>query len=377
MLSLLINAIFVACTDYDNMSNEQQQIQSGNDPIYNLVDDYYQNVSQNSRTNSNLIITKIDRQTYKIEGDTVIKATTNSRTIDDNEYFDLCIASFEANNETGYAILSDDSRLNRVYFFTENGCITDTAYIDALKDMIDYLPSYIGSTILSNNEENSSLAIPQSRSSVLINNIVRYNWSQGYPYNIYAPYCSCNTCSDDFYRNHKPMGCVTIATAQAIATIGKFTGTFYGNKDIDFSRLPSSCYSASYAKNIAQFLHEVALCCQIKFGCGGSGSYVKSAYQYLKDLGYDCTYSESTLNINKLIAELESGIPHLVGGKSSDSGHMWIISGIRSTDTYYDFYCNWGWGHSNGWSIGNVYTPKEDQSLAYSKNLRYIYINSK
>lgn len=377
ILLLLIGTMFVACTDYENIRYEQQQIQTKNGPIYNLIDNYYQNISQNSRTNSNLIISKIDRQTYKIEGDTIIKVTTKSRTIDDNEYFDLCFASFEANNETGYAILSDDIRLNQVYFFTENGCITDTAYIGALKDMIDYLPTYIGNSILSNNDENKSLDIPQSRSSVLINNLVRFNWSQGYPYNIYAPYCSCDICSNSHYNFHQAMGCITIATAQTIATIGKFKGTFYGNKDIDFSELPSSCYSTSYAKNVAQFLHEVALCCQTKFGCGGSGSYAKSAYQYLKDLGYDCTYSESEIDISKLIAELESGIPHIVEGQNSNTGHMWIISGIRSTDSYYDFYCNWGSGSSNGWSIGNIYTPNFAPSKAYSKKLHHIYINSK
>lgn len=191
---------------------------------------------------------------------------------------------------------------------------------------------------------------------------------------------TCNECAQR--GNHRLAGCVTVATAQAIATMGKFNGTFYGNRDIDFTQLPAYGFfmNDAQAQTVAQFFHEVAICCQAEFGCNGSGSTIKAAYQYLKDLGYNCTYEEKEINVAKLKDELSKGIPHLIAGRSFEAGHMWIVDGLKITGGKTYFNCNWGWGGaSDGWADSYPFIPNGETDIKniFSQNIRNIYIYSK
>lgn len=135
-------------------------------------------------------------------------------------------------------------------------------------------------------------------------------------------------------------------------------------------------------RNIAQFVHEVAICCQTKFGCNASSSHPKAAYHYLQDLGYDCNYTENGLDLNLLREELEKGYPHIIGAKEIKSGknHCWLITGyMQKTDGSKYVYHNWGHlkGDSNGWTLSNTFVeaPKSD-SLIYRGNYVQIYTKS-
>ena len=129
-----------------------------------------------------------------------------------------------------------------------------------------------------------------------------------------------------------------------------------------------------------EVFHEIAHGCQVKFACSGSSTTAKAAYRYLRDLNFDCTYSTGGIDVDRVKETLRIGIPHLIGGADGESGHMWIISGLRDQPYGVDFWCNWGWGgNSDGWSAGNPYTYKDHKEVshAFPKNLKQIYINSK
>lgn len=338
--------------------------------IINIIDDFRTSINMGSRSSSDIQVLSVDTKYYKIESDTIIESAP---TRSDDSIFDINTVKIKVNESTGFAVLSTDERLNKIFYYTENGNLSDTTNIAPLKEYIDYIPFFAAEEI-THPEVLDTRATDQD---VLINPIVPFKWGQSSPFNKLTPECDCSKC-----LGHMPIGCVTTASAQTLATIGVFNSTYYGCKDIDFKNLPkyASQMTTDQQSQISHFFHEVALCCQVKFQCGGSGSYVKSAYQYFKDLGFDCTYTEGSIDSQQLISELQNGYPHMIGGSNGDSGHMWIVDGIKTSGTTIYYSCNWGWnGYCDGWVDSNPYTVTyyDKTTESYSKNLRHIYIQSK
>ncbi len=371
--------ILNSCSTDDGITLDNAKEES---PIEKMLVDFMDGDNIKSRSKS-IQINNIQRQIYMVTEDSVYLAEPSiSRSAGgDAEYFDMATVEFSVGDSQGYAVLSDDPRINQIYFFTEEGSISDTANIKPLKHLIDMAPVFASQRI----SPEGPLPLepypgdpdpdPVTPPDYTVNPITTTKWGQWYPYNYYGKACSCSSCSDYYYKGHNPIGCVAVATAQAIAKCGKFHGTFYGNKNIDFADLTRySTPTTSQYTQIAHFFHEVALCCQIKFGCSGSGSTIKAAYQYLKDLGYSCTYYEGSIISSTVETNLRAGRPHLIAG----GGHMWLIDGIKRISGYYYYNCNWGWsGSSNGWSYGNPYTATTSSGKEeYSSNLRQLYINA-
>lgn len=172
-------------------------------------------------------------------------------------------------------------------------------------------------------------------------------------------------------------GCVTIATAQTIAKCGKFSGTFWGNKDINFNLIANHTnpYTTAEDTIVARFVHEVAVNCQTKFGCKGSSSTLKVAYHYLQDLGYHCSYSE-TYGFPELKAKMSfaAGCPILVAGNLgiTQSGHCWIVDGIARNNGGILYSTNWGWrGQDDGWYADYRTSPTGG---SYTYNNRVLFI---
>lgn len=370
--TILLNS----CNTDDGIS-----INTETSPIEKMLVDFMDD-NVNSRSKS-IHINRIDRQNYVVTRDSVYATEEIMSRSGENEsdYFEMSTVEFSIGDNQGYAVLSDDPRIDKIYFFTEEGCINDTVNIKPLKEFIDMIPVFASDEVRGVRPEpfepfepNPGNPDPGTPPDYTVNPITTTKWGQGYPYNRYGKECTCSDCSN-YYSGHNPIGCVTVATAQAIAKCGKFHGTFYGNKDIDFTDLTAYSYPvARQYEQIAHFFHEVALCCQIKFGCSGSGSTLKAAYQYLKDLGYSCTYYQGSITPETVKSNLSAGRPHLIAG----GGHMWLIDGIKRISGKYYYNCNWGWsGSSNGWSYGNPYTATTSSGKEeYSSNLRQLYINA-
>ncbi|MGN1245891.1 MAG: C10 family peptidase, partial [Muribaculaceae bacterium] len=106
------------------------------------------------------------------------------------------------------------------------------------------------------------------------------------------------------------------------------------------------------------------------------GSHIKSAYQYLKDLGYNCEYNTGNISFGKVKDEILSRNPHLISGAGDGStGHMWVIDGISVVNGLAKYHCNWGWnGICDCWSIADPFTPLH--SSPYYRRFRHIYTNS-
>lgn len=297
--------------------------------------------------------------------------TRSSDNISDSTEIVLSYIKFHQDTVSGYAIASNDPRLNRVYAFVESGDFSDTAKIEPLKWAIEKIPLVAEADI-----QNYYLdgATSSTQNYVNTGNIVNTSWHQNAPFNNYAPKCSSSS------DGHMPIGCVPVATAQLIAKCKLFKGTYLGNKNIDFDKLTSVSKidtASSLASQAATFLYEVAMYCQVDFGCGGSGSQLKDAFQYLKELGYTGYYKEGGLDAAAVYKYLLQGIPHMSAGKrSGGTGHAWLITGIRgnydgSNFSSYETWCNWGWKSSNGW-FADYRIANSDN--AYTSNNRQVYI---
>lgn len=373
-ISLLITllSVMTACSDNDISSTNEIL------PEKSFLEQAYNRLYGNSRSVDQFDIIELETKTFEIVNDSAveIKPTRNHNT--ENQVFNIKTAILNFKGTNGFAVFSDDDIIKRVFFITENGDYTYVDKIEPLKELIDGIPQNVVAMLNDSNNCLTRTALPNQR----IENICRFKWGQGSPYNLYASVCNCPTCTKLGGQN--PIGCVTTAIAQAIATIGVFPGTYYGNKNIDFSKCEIDYRKASLDKKwqIGQFFHEIAHGCQVKYGCSegeykGSITTLSVAQQYLSEIGYKCVYEKGTIDVTRVLANIKQSIPHIMGGNSGTAGHTWIITGISINNGQIDYYCNWGSnGDYNGWSYGNPYsTPHNEYS--YPNNHDHIYINSK
>ena len=390
---LLLATLLVGCANLDSPDNS---IQSGEDfLVKQMVSDFFCDVNPGSRAIDGPTIKKVSRTHYQIVGDTVIEV--QSRANVDSTTFDIATVEFELRGNDGFAIVSDDERINQVLFYTENGTLEQAKEIEPLQDLMQSYPqmaliqpdsikvggqitpndSIISGELIGGGIGNGNVLIGENDPipALILNPIVPYCWGQGYPFNI---------CTPEINGQKAPIGCVTIATAQTIATIGKFKGTFYGTKNINFAGLPQKGkdMTESQKQQVASFCHEIALCCQIQFGATQSGAFIKAVYHYLTDMGYQCVYEEGAVNIRKVINEINQGYPHLIAGRNDTDGHMWVIDGVITRPTY-QYHCNWGWnGTCDGWTTSTPFTATginsegEITETIFNKNIQNIYINS-
>lgn len=299
----------------------------------------------------------------------------HSRSSISSDSYDIHTVSVDFGESRGYVILSDTPEINQVFYYTEEGSISDTIQNGHLKDMIDIYPE-IAAEIISGKIEGTRNYIPP-QPDMYIEPLVRFTWHQGYPYNLGAAYCDCASCSQ--MGKHKPAGCVTIAVAQVLAAMKKFRGTFFGNRDIDFDNLPSR-YNSYATKDqiltLTSFIQEIALNCQIQFTCKGSSTSAEEAVNYIRDMGIDVDHVVENLNTDRFIRNLQNGLPHLICGVSKQKkGHMWILDGFKRENGTGYYHINWGNGNpgSNGWSIFYNYQDFGDHVLHYHKNHQQLY----
>lgn len=340
--------------------------------LISLLSSYQTNDVGKTRNNSTptIVIDECENKSYTVnKGSSSL--TRSSDNISDSTEIVLSYIKFHQDTVHGYAIASNDPRLNRVYAFVESGDFVDTTKIEPLKWAIERIPLIAESDIQSYylNSETAS-----TQSYVNTGNIVNTSWHQYAPFNNYAPVCSSSP------DGHMPIGCVPMATAQLIAKCQHFKGTYLGNRDIDFDKLTSVSQitkTSSLASQAATFLYEVAMYCQVDFGCDGSGTQLKDAFQYLKDIGYTGYFKEGGLDAVAVYKYLLQGIPHMSAGKRSrGTGHAWLITGIRgnydgSNFSSYETWCNWGWNSSNGWFADYRIA---NSTNAYTSNNKQVYI---
>lgn len=237
-----------SCTSDESLSSIED-----NDPqneLYRRLQQCYDLFSEKITRGEEINILDTDTKYYTIIGDSVAEVEAVTRSTE-NE-FSITRVSFEVGNTQGFTILTEDPRIEKVYFFTDKGCISDTAKIGSLKWIINNIPSIAAyDLVLTETCTKSTVETPLPTQIGPLNLL---EWGQEYPFNIHTPYCKCNNCSEEYYKNHRPIGCVTTAVAQLIVTVGKFKGTYFGSRDLDFSNLPLSAQFATSMQDSVQVI---------------------------------------------------------------------------------------------------------------------------
>ena len=306
------------------------------------------------------------------EIDTIFE--TRSETMD--QTFTLSTVRFSKSGVNGFCILSDDKRLDEIYYLSEYGEPSDTSYIVPLKEYIETVPLIAANDL----EKTSTTDVSEA---IYIGPLVEYKWGQGYPFNIVAPLCSGVSCSSPEFNGHMPVGCAPLALATFIATT-KHNGRYPG---VDLFNLPltNDAFVPSQQDNIFKFMSEMTSACDVEFGCrdtGKNGSGIKEngffrMSQYLVGLQYQTDYqSRSQLDESKLFAQLKLGAPHIMGGfdKRGENGHAWLIDGLRKNAKSFMYHCVWGWnGAGDGWIKGDYYTSSVG-GISFSEGQSHIYI---
>lgn len=366
------------CTNDLQVSGENagEALRDASADAVKLVTEFRNEVSPAESRTVGLEVDACESTTYTVATGTKT-AARSAGDVSDSTQVDVQYIKFHQGDKPGFAFVSSDPRINRVYVFIEEGEIADTAEVVPLKWYIDEIPGIVAEDIRMYYAEPKSRA--EARTTTLVGPLLKTLWDQGAPYNRYVPVCSSNVGSPNY--GHCPAGCVPIAVAQVIAYCQRFKGTYYGNKDIDFDALTSvSSFSrtatSELATQAARFVHEVAMYCQVDFACDGSGSYLKSGYQYLKDLGYTCSYVDNKdVDVNRLLTNLKRGIPHLTAGnrKSDGNGHAWVVDGLKMLSTgAYNYHCNWGMSNIHAGWVSDYCQPVE--STIFNDDNRQIYI---
>lgn len=377
VLSIISTVLLISC------SKEFQDIEPPTPPnskINDIITEFYQKVHPGSRSDSRLLkITNIDTQHFIFNDSNITRTENDSIELS----YDIHTVSIDFGNSTGYAILSDTPGIDRLFYYTEEGCIGDTATITPLKDMILNIPA-TAEAILSDKNKDKDQNISKTRGDINIQPLVKFYWHQEFPFNYYATYCTCEKCRER--GNHMLAGCVPVALAQTIATVKLFKGTFYGNRNIDFDSLPLTgdrYMSVNKVLALAHFFQEISLNCQVKYGCDGTQSDLFAATNYMRDLGYLVDLVEGGLDKERYIKYLQCGMPHIMRGLDrKEGGHAWILDGAIETSNSCLYHINWGYGEyrSNGWSTdcfyGDLWTPTGNEHLEFPEKTWHMYISA-
>ena len=367
-------AILCSCSNEEELLSKS--VVSEDDPISVVFKDY---LNEHEGTRSSLegvVITNVEQRHYMLTENGVEEIETRS----ESKSFDVIRADFFRNGQKGYALLSTDSGADGVYYYTENGVITDTVENKGLAMILDAIPTTVGATIggIVSKDTLNTGNISSKGSGPLLQS----KWGQGAPFYNMMPICYCKEHPNG---RHSLVGCVNVAAGQVIAYCKKFTGTYYGTKDINFSQIVKLGNSFSGTKEdilqVSSFLREISMQIGSNYGCSGTSAYMKNLYNYLKDLGYTCSYSSDKINREKIkdcLFNFNKRIPVIVSGVNSKTnvGHAWVVDGVRILSDGYEFNNNWGWyGSSDGWVKGSV-LGYVSQGRAYDSKMSAIYITN-
>lgn len=387
---------FISCdNDEEYILNVGEEISDSDNSLsraIDLVKNYEQDLVSKSGSNSEVVIDNYEKRTYTffVPKKGIAKSALNS-TSADSINVDLYYMTFSKGGNRGYAFVSGDERVNRVYAYTESGTIGDTAYIYPLACIIREIPS-----ILERDVQKYYVNESTSRAGTYFSYgpLITTSWHQGAPYNLYTPaFQWTNPVDQIYYGDRYAAGCTNIATAQVITYYGKFTGTMFGNRNIDFDNLKRTATIGEYdsrAQVVGNFLREIiSKNNSTYYNDGSTGASLEATYTYLKNMGYSCNIAKDVnVDINALYTNIKNGNPHLTSGfrKNPRGGHTWIWDGIRgyvngSSIEVDAIHCNWGWNNpsgsypavnSNGW-YASYEQPDPNQEPYFDDNVQ-LYI---
>ena len=283
-----------------------------------------------------------------------------------------CVYVVNYENNQGFSIISQDTRIPAVLGYSDNGNITPGEIHDGLAYVLNSIPVYVNQKMEEYQQMIDSLNQHLDVASLLVqtkafgdcqydslatvvdgtgydidnaanNRIIDvYNiaegdwifegqngplykgvhWHQGYPYNVNIP--SRPGCE------HALVGCVAIAVAHILA-YNQYPGSFTA-KGVSYSANYNNMLTSTSA--CALFLRGVADAVDMDYGCGslvddgGSRSTGSKANNALKNIFNYKTEGVVSYNWNDVYSDLANNrLVYTQGIIVNDEGHAWIIDG--------------------------------------------------
>lgn len=205
----------------------------------------------------------------------------------------------------------------------------------------------------------------KTRMEKAVNPLISTTWDQGWPYNYYAP-----ACQSYWTNNHCYAGCVATAMSQVMKfwnwpetgngehsySTSSYGGTLsanFGATTYNWAIMPNQLGSQANeaAQAVALLMYHCGISVDMKYDPNGSGAYTEDVPEAV--INYfrygSCTYVDArdyytkTAWEDKLIAQLDRGIPMVYAGSDTDGGHAFNCDGYNN-QRYFHF--NWGWSGS-------------------------------
>ncbi|WP_026727858.1 C10 family peptidase [Flavobacterium denitrificans] len=296
----------------------------------------------------------------------------------------------------GYIILSSDNRMQPIIAFSEDGkfLLNESVYSEGLKDWMESSENQITDIQNSNlkQTEEHKLAwrqvknifvdqglfgkVPPDKCYEHVETVTQgpylsSTWEQGNLYNYQLPYINCSG-----YSTQVIAGCVPVAMAQVMRY-------YQYPANYDWSAMPTnsaSLTSANFILDIHNAIRNVYPG-QPVYSCGSTGvsasanmgTVLKTQFKYSSA---DWANYDYQVVKNNIIA----GMPVILSGSNSSSGHMWVCDGYKSVKydfndctgvSYLYFHMNWGWGgDGNDYFAFNNFNPG---ATNYNSNTKMIY----
>lgn len=282
---------------------------------------------------------------------------------------------------SSFKIISHNKRLPKLIAFSDDAIFEENAMPENVKSWLD---SYCDMARLF---ETDTLAAKRWHAAhaphfddipPLLGDI---EWGQERPFNTYCPKVNGRTC---------PSGCVATALAQimffhrwpecGVGTKSYTTKTHEFEIFYDFDQQPfdwdnmlpnysKAQYSLSMGNAVGALLQAVGAAVDMDYDASGSGTNNKNAAAGMSTyLRYDNDLVLADPNAFTdaswhyfLQTELAEGRPVYYSGSDNESGHAFVIDGMRTGDNGLAYYhVNWGWnGLCNGYYLLDVLRPSE------------------
>ena len=213
--------IFTSCQENENSMMETSMQGDGAqlkyDSTLELVEAFRDHVNQNEpktkTLEEELVPISVEKKvlTVKMPEDANLSRTLGIQNQEEGTTeVVLETIKFQKDGTYGFAIATNDPRLNSVYAYTEDGQLSDTIFNIGLAETLSKIPLIVEKEIENyyTAEENGN-ETTRALNGEVIGPLVKTAWNQTAPYND-----KLGTCSNG---EHVVAGCVTVAVAQTIA----------------------------------------------------------------------------------------------------------------------------------------------------------------
>ena len=280
------------------------------------------------------------------------------------------------NHENGYVVVAADDRAYPILGYDEMTPFDINNVPDGLRYYLGYYGRQIQYAIDNELVADEEVAgqwellreegiIMKTRGEKAVNPLLTTTWDQGWPYNYYAP-----ACSSYWTNNHCYAGCVATAMSQVMKfwnwpetgvgehsyNTSSYGGTLsanFGETTYNWSIMPNSLGSQANAaaQAVALLMYHCGISVDMNYAPDGSGAHTEDVPEaVIEHFRYGaCTYIDSRDSYSKaawedkLIAQLDRGIPMVYSGSDTDGGHAFNCDGYNN-NRYFHF--NWGWSGS-------------------------------